>query len=170
MKKIRNNTFETNSSSTHSIAIVGRRNISSNALEINDDDGYIHVEFGDFGWEVHDYDEQYEKLQYLVTMCAMLNGFYPEYDDYGEFGSLEDTDIEEIYNNFMHCDDFERISDTVAEYADCKGVIVDASRGYIDHQSYEDYGCLDEYLYNCGVDIAEFIYGNVVVHTDNDNH
>ena len=43
--------------------------------------------------------------------------------------------------------------------------------GYIDHQSCEDYGCLDHFLNRYGVTLEQFIFDpNVTLITDNDNH
>lgn len=161
MKKVRNQVFETNSSSTHSISFTTRDYLEENKMII-DDDGYIHAEFGEYGWEIESYYDQESKLSYLLTMTAQVNGMYP--DCYNHNEQLE------MIDKFMETDDFKEISDAIAEYANCRGVVIDDSCGYIDHQSvYGD--SLNDFLDDCGVsDVVNFVYGNVVVHTDNDNY
>ena len=158
MIQIRKGVFETNSSSTHSITFSGKE-LEENKMEI-DYDGYIHAKFGEFGWEVRSYYDQETKLSYLLTMAMHLNDFYIW------CGSTEKNERE--IEEFMKTEDFERISNAVGEYAHCNGIIIDYGEGYIDHQSRE-YGCLDEFLYDCGTDIINFVFGDAIVNTDNDN-
>ncbi len=163
MKQIRHSVFETNSSSTHSVSI--HRN--SNKIEQNKmvvcDDGYIHATLGKFGWEEEDYDSQESKLSYLLTMAVHKNGLCAY--------NITDEEDQEAIDSLQKTEDFKRISAEVANHAGCKGVVVDYSSGYIDHQSHEDYRSMDDFLDNYGVSILEFIFGSdVVIHTDNDNH
>ena len=159
-RQIRCSVFETNSSSMHSITL-GHRGLKENAMMI-EDDGYIHAKFGEFGWEIESYDSQRDKLSYLLTMAMHKNGFYIYYSDTEE--------IEREIEEFMNTDDFDRISRAIGDYANCNGVIMDYSEGYIDHQSHEDYRTLDDFLDDCGTDIIGFVFGDVTVNTDNDNH
>lgn len=73
MKQIRRGVFETNSSSTHSVTVDHSKGLSPNYLYVSDD-GYVHAEFGEFGWEVWDYTDQETRLSYLLTMARCLNG------------------------------------------------------------------------------------------------
>lgn len=159
MIQIRKGVFETNSSSMHSITFSGKE-LEENKMAI-DYDGYIHATFGEFGWEVESYYDQGTKLSYLLTMAMHLNDFYV-------WCCRSTEDAEREIEEFMQTEDFKRISDAVGEYAHCNGIIIDYGEGYIDHQSRE-YGCLDEFLYDCGTDIINFVFGDAVVHTDNDN-
>lgn len=59
MKKIRNNVFETNSSSTHSICIA-----TDAELIIPQS---LHFSFGEFGWECDTLNSVEEKASYLYT-------------------------------------------------------------------------------------------------------
>ena len=54
----------------------------------------------------------------------------------------------------------------------CDGIIIDSeSEGYIDHQSIEDYRTFKEWLDSTGAEsIEDFIFGNIILHTDNDNY
>lgn len=60
---IRNCTFETNSSSMHSISIMNYVN-PDELNELN-----YHIEFGDYGWEHVEYDEPFDILTYLYTLA-----------------------------------------------------------------------------------------------------
>lgn len=175
MKQIRNNVFETNSSSTHSIAISHKNSYyyGENCLErYLDYDNKIHVEFGEFGWEVEHYSLPYEKLQYIVTMLAETEG----------------SNISNI-NELFDTDGFKLINDAVAEYCRCDGIWIDSNMkidcyvwdgkthtyldhdGYIDHQSCEGYSSVRDFLDDYGLDITKFIFDDgVCVITDNDNH
>ena len=76
MKTIRKNTFETNSSSTHSIT-VARKNVAIPVTEQN-----IFVEIGEFGWEFKTYDTPQEVLSYLYTaICCNYKQDYKKYTD-----------------------------------------------------------------------------------------
>ena len=162
MKKIRRNVFETNSSSTHSITFSRRdQTAESNHLPI-EDDGYIHMRLGEFGWEINSYTDQYNKLSYLLTMCAELNGI--------DFWCINDATFESSLEELYDCDEFQLISSVIGEYANCKGIKLDRCEGYIDHQSHEDYSSIPDFLESNGTDIIDFVYGNVIVNTDNDNH
>ena len=162
MRKIRRNVFETNSSSTHSITFSSRKNETEpNHLPI-DSDGYIHMSLGEFGWEVASYSDQYNKLAYLLTMCAELNGI--------DFWCINDSEFENSLEEFYDCDEFQLISSVIAEYAKCEGIKLDRCEGYIDHQSHEDYCSIPDFLTQNDTDIIDFVYGNIIVNTDNDNH
>lgn len=64
VKNIRRSVFETNSSSTHSISIVGvapkRTGTTGGSLELG---------FGEYGWEIEDYNDWVSKADY----CAIDN-------------------------------------------------------------------------------------------------
>lgn len=162
MIKIRRDVFETNSSSTHSISVKANSKLEKSYLLVNEDN-YIEAAFGEFGWEIASYNFQHEKLSYLLTICAQINGF----DFYCK--SLREFEVE--LDKFYSCSDFHMIADAICAYTGCKGIIMDAREGYVDHQSYEDYTSLSDYLDSWGVSIEEFVFGNaVIVNTDNDNH
>lgn len=68
MKLIRNGTFETNSSSTHAIAIV-----KNNSYKVPKN---VNFNFGEFGWEYAVYKETSDKASYLYTMIQYFDGEY----------------------------------------------------------------------------------------------
>ena len=162
MKQIRRNVFETNSSSTHSISFSSKKKALEDSTLKIEDDGYIHTEFGEFGWEIENYTRQEDKLQYLITMIACMNGCNPMWND-ESFDKFR-TEITEL-------DDFKILNEEIIKHTGCEnGLYIDESDGYIDHQSVEN-GSLKSYLRDWGVkNCIEFIFGDVIVHTDNDNH
>lgn len=161
MKQIRHSVFETNSSSTHSITIAHGK-IANNNIPV-DRDGFIHTELGEFGWEVWDYKDQAGRLSYLVTMLAVKSDV--------ETYWYKDRSAQDIVEEVMETREFEKLSDEIGRHARCKGVVIDPSEGYIDHQSHEDYRSFQDFLDECGTNVVEFVFGRGnIVHTDNDNH
>ena len=113
MFKIRKNVFESNSSSVHTLVISKQGREPSKFIP--DEDGYIHVDYGCFGRNYQIYDSQYEKLSYLVTLCAYCANLY---------GQTKDT-----YQ-------FECIEEAVKNYTGGNGIIIDEKEEpEIDHQS-----------------------------------
>ena len=49
MRKVRKNVFETNSSSTHSVCISGKRELDNPNLPISDENNKVLARFGEFG-------------------------------------------------------------------------------------------------------------------------
>ena len=164
MKQVRRSVFETNSSSTHSITITHGK-IANNNIRV-DRDGYIHTELGEFGWEVWDYKGQAERLSYLVTMLAVKSDvtLWCYEDD-------ESRTEKDIVEDIMKTHEFEKLSDEIGRHARCRGVIIDPSGGFIDHQSHEDFRDFQDFLDYYNTNVVEFVFGRGnVVHTDNDNH
>ena len=188
MKQTRHNIFETNSSSTHSVSLT---NISSDIpnfeqLEsyVDPADHYIHIKFGEFGWGYDEYTDAYTKLQYLLNMIMDTHK--------GEFCHEGEVSIEDFYN----LDEFILLESTIADCVqNCKGFCIyddgivkhsydseDADgnpckryyvsyNGYIDHQSYEDYNCMMDFLNEWDTTIEDFVFNeNVMLVIDNDNH
>lgn len=72
MKQIRKNTFETNSSSMHSLQITCNRSVGTLPLgEV--EEGILYIECGEFGWGYDVLRTPAEKLCYIVT--ELTNGF-----------------------------------------------------------------------------------------------
>ena len=161
-KKIRDGVFETNSSSCHAVSF-SKHKIMNFALPTPNEDGYLHMDFGEFGWEERRYNDPITKLRYALTMIAMVHR--------GEFYNAEE---------FYELDDFKMIDEVVKNKIDCKGIIMEDSAfnsdwyeidGYIDHQSCEDYSCLQDFLNDYDVSLEDFIFNaDVILITDNDNH
>lgn len=158
MIQIRRSIFETNSSSTHSITVENRTLQHSSLLQ--DKEGYIHTYLGDYGWDFEDYTDQNHKLSYLITMIAGIHSIDAWYNDGKELKAA----IEKIQDT----EDFKRIQDVVVSYTGAKGIILDKSSGYIDHQSIRC-STLDDFLEESETSILEFIFADTTVHTGNDN-
>lgn len=169
MRKIRKNVFETNSSSMHSVCISGEKELDNPNLPILCGTNKVLSRFGEFGWEIENYSDQETKLSYLLTMIA------------------ETSYRKENKCNFYELDDFKMVQDVICEYCKCDGIEIYGDfevkksnygdyyyldfDGYIDHQSHEDYSCLQDFLDDYGVTIKEFIFSpDVILHTDNDNY
>lgn len=187
MRQIRKSIFETNSSSTHSVNIYGASNppIYEYTLGeyVDPADHYIHIQFGEFGWGYDEYEDDFNKLQYLLTMILETHK--------ATFGHGGIKTIDEFYM----LDDFLLVESIVTEHIpECKGICIfddgfefheyddpeiDINNeshgylyhnGYIDHQSCEDYHCLGDFLEDWGVSVEEFLFNpHVQLVIDNDN-
>lgn len=113
-KQIRNNVFETNSSSVHSL-VISNEGREPSEFKLNKN-GEIEVDFGQFGKDLCYYTSQYDKLSYLITCLYYLSGW----------------DIEDIYDKY----EFKEIQDAVCKYTGAKGIkIIGKEEPEIDHQS-----------------------------------
>ena len=159
---IRQNIWETNSSSMHSLQINNTHVSNYSGLRI-DNDGYIHSEFGEFGWGYDEYYDPREKLSYALTMVAETEKYTSE-------------------DEFYHTAGFNAIENLIVDKLGCLGVIVDDAdiyktswgvnhTGYIDHQSCEGYGSLQDFLNDYSITLEEFIFSDGVgLIIDNDNN
>lgn len=113
-RHIRNEVFESNSSSVHTLTFSkSGREPSKFVL---DKDGYLHVDYGTFDAEYNVYTEQYDKLSYLITLCSYCADVYCR-------------EVTETYQ-------FREIEDAIKEYTGCVGIIIDGlEEPAIDHQS-----------------------------------
>lgn len=167
MKTIRQNVFETNSSSSHSLCIGTNNELSPSYLSIDNVDNCIHVEFGEFGWGYETTIDQYDKLSYLVTMLVETEGSLCK--------SMFDL---------RNTEGFQVIEKAIKEYCNCDGIIIDSKigpaswnenytehDGYIDHQSCEDYRSVQNFLNDYGITVEQFVFNsNINLIIDNDNH
>jgi hypothetical protein len=156
-RQIRRNVFETNSSSTHSFSHGGAFNNI-----IVEDDGFVHTNLGEFGWEIRNYYDSEAKLAYILLVAASFTDH--------SFWYFENGFNEEL-KSFKCTDLYKDIEDVVKDHMNCDGIEINKnSEGYIDHQSLE-YDSFNEWLYDTGASsIEDFIFGDIVLHTDNDNH
>ena len=165
MKVIRNSVWETNSSSSHTVSIRGKKNITKYAFVGDSKSLGIHLD--EYGWSGPDCDDFMSKLEY--AMCMVLMTEYPDFG-YWEHGfTVNQTVLESL-------DGYQLLLNAVrTQFPDCKEIIIKKNDGYypygyIDHQSYEDYSSLRDFLedWNLTAERYLFDYG-VVVHIDNDN-
>lgn len=151
---IRHGVFETNSSSTHSIAIDTR---DYEPIHVPLDNGVLKASCGEFGWEQEVYTDFYTKLSYVLTWAMRNfdeNTSESEYRESDEFIKIEDVLREKI-------EGFERLEvESLRDYYPF---------GYIDHQSTDDGagGVPAEAMDN----LVDFLFNpKSILVTDNDNH
>ena len=158
-KKIRYGTFETNSSSVHTIGIPCTN--PGTAIEKGkirlDKEGFATARLGEYGWGPDVLDTQQKKLDYIITLAAV------------DCRNTLEASIEE----FKKSRDFQRIERTLMEHMpECKGLKVKQNSFYINHQSVttlsrfleEDFLCPvsgdQEYIevFNPGITIKELLF------------
>lgn len=165
---IRENVFESNSSSCHSLAFSKDSLLQPCYMEVNDNNK-ITVELGEFGWGYDEYTDWRTKLSYLLTMCAECTEAITE-------------------EGFYESEEFKEINDAIAEYCHCDGVVIVGADfktgkltwkdkeetyldfdGYIDHQS--QFPSIKEFLDYYHTDIVNFIFDEgIKLVIDNDNY
>ena len=162
-KEIRELVFETNSSSVHSLSIKG--DYDGNVVGAFPDT--VECLLGEYGWG-------YDRLYYVYNkLCyAMAMVLYTEYPDF----RYCDQDFVIDENVLQELEGFKLIKKTV-ESKGCKELKVVIKEnscykyGYIDHQSYEDYNNLKDFLDDWNITLDRFLFDDgVSVIIDNDNH
>lgn len=150
-EQIRRNTFETNSSSVHTLCI-DKSGREPSELKL-DKDGKINVYLNEFGANYELYNYQDEKLSYLMTLLKYASrGF----------------DIESIYEE----DQFKYIEKAIMNYIpECTGIKIcgDIEDGYIDHQSQPEYGEISIINPYDEDDVINFVFNKYIsLKTDRD--
>lgn len=169
MKVTRYNLFESNSSSCHSLCIQGRTNTLRSPKFHTINDNYVEAQFGEYGWGPDKIEYPREKLSYALTMIMMTEvqrcGYDSDEISYAMFlktsgFKLLDHYIKSIGYAGIFLPSYEDLYETNRYYP----------YGYIDHQSYEDYSCLEDFFHDYGITVEEY-FGNsdVYVIIDNDN-
>lgn len=165
MRTIREGVFETNSSSTHCVAIYRpseQRDYKYSIEELKgwvQPDGFLHVDLGEFGWGIDKFTDPQIKLSYLLTMLMEVNHLCSFYNSNVNF-----EDIERL-------SEWEDINNLIKETLNCEGIKIDNCSGYIDHQSCEDYSSVQDFLDEWGCTMEQFIFDdNTILIIDNDNH
>ena len=161
---IRSNIWETNSSSSHSVAVHGERSLT----DYYDKKGpeVLEVHLGEYGWSGDTCDTFLSKLEYALSM--VLHTEYPDFSHYDDF-IVDQKVLEDL-------DGYRMIMDAIRKHFNCESILICRNNGYypygyIDHQSYEDYSSLQDFLDDWNVDIERFLFDNgVYVLIDNDNH
>lgn len=73
--QIRRGIFETNSSSSHSISVIGGNKYTDKSdIYVNQKGNVIEVTGDDFGWEGRPCRTPIEKLDYIVTYISQIEG------------------------------------------------------------------------------------------------
>ena len=160
-RQIRLETFETNSSSIHTLQI-STKHVHKSKLKIGDD-GYVHVSLTEYyGKDEKDYKGQREKLTYIVTWMYIYYG----------------CNLEDLFKGSS----WKEFNTSFVDYVGngCKGIWIDKTMfdggemagDYLDHQSIP-YGKYD--TENCIVNLYDteqlinFIFNPYLwLHTDCD--
>lgn len=148
MQLIRQQCFETNSSSCHSISLANKPAEFDTLYPTVRNSRVLNIDLADyeFGWEEEDYTDPEAKLAYLLI----------------DIGYLDNPDSLEA----------KAVSAVVKEHTGCKLSVTQREGsygGYIDHQSQGT--CRDSGVLSSDEAIKSFIFSrDSVLTTDNDNH
>ena len=165
MKSIRNNVFETNSSSTHSLTFVSKGSKIKYKLS---ESGYLEAGFDDYILEstYECYTTVEEKLRFVLTLLA---SFYYEYkvkshyQKTGKFGYVGYTTKKELQS----LDDYKEILRLVQEkIPNCKGLRFRKHSfdengvvlGSMDTHHLQDCHSLHEYLKKNNVTLEQLLF------------
>ena len=160
MKSIRCNTFETNSSSTHSLAISLEP--LNNSIYLSQDSKY-HVSFRDFEGKPEHITWVSEKIAFLLQLSMQGRGYY--YSD----SEISLQDQEEEYEELYDLPLFKQIEMTLRLHEPkCQGLIVDDLRGHIDHQTSSNYYNGENFLAEFNISLADYLFGNIILLADHD--
>lgn len=159
---IRNSMFETNSSSCHTVTIRGSREFINYRF-----DPVIEISLGEYEWNGYPCDDFKTKLEYAMSM--VLHTEYPGFNHYDEDFVVDQSVLEGL-------DGYNTLIKAIRKHGDCDAIIINRCNGdmypygYIDHQSYEDYDSLSDFLNDWNVDAETFLFDDgVVVWINNDN-
>jgi len=137
MKKIRNNVFETNSSSCHSLCVSEKPNY--NWTIVPDDEGLVIIPGSGFGHgSGEEYHDSLTKANYLATAAVVGQSWYDDND--AEEDDVPDglEEKEQFYiERAAHPDMAQRLVDVIKRHTAAKYVHLVPARynAYIDHQS-----------------------------------
>jgi hypothetical protein len=141
MEKRRIGVFETNSSSTHSIAISDKDCVLDTLSVV---DGVCTIYSGEFGWEIETYYDAASKASYCLTWAK----------EYGD----------ETHEDMLKRAVSTQMGGVQVEFEPSGGLY---DWGYIDHQSSD----VCNEAFGSDVSLRNFIFNpNSVLVTDNDNH
>lgn len=167
MKKVRYNVWETNSSSSHTVSVRGKRNVDGDYYNCcTQSNRIIKVGLDEYGWHGDPCDNFQSKLAYALSM--VLNTEYPNFRYYDEDFVINQDTLEK-------CEGYQIILNAIRRHMDVFGILIERKHdyypyGYIDHQSCEDYHSLQDFLDDWNVDIERFLFDDgVVVLILNDN-
>lgn len=149
MIKIRVGTFETNSSSVHTLVLskdgfeackipVKRKKIDGEFKK------FLVVRLSEFGKDYRLYNTQEEKLSYLVTISYLTDG-----------GGCYDIDrMKETYA-------YQIMEKEICKYCNCDGFLIDENsidEAGIDHQTLTDYYSVSDFESIMGIDYVTFVF------------
>lgn len=153
MIKIRKNVFETNSSSTHSVAMSSEDRGYSHEMPV-DENGTLYIQLGEYGWGPDILYTPYDKLCYVMSYLSQSYSSVEEFAEDAETGDISHM-VGEIG---CHLKEDCGVSSIVIKKSDDSW---GDGLGYIDHQSVGS-------LYS--EDLIDLIFNNSkIILIDNDN-
>lgn len=158
---IRRAVFETNSSSSHSITIVGG---TYRPDRLHAEDGVVTIYGGKFGWGVEQFNDAATKASYCLVYA---HGPEIDLELDGKTGESIETRREPTHPELL-----ERLRQVIASETGCE-VEFNMRGGYIDHQSNGEYGtpgvCAE--AFKTDETLRDFIFNpKSRLLIDNDNH
>ena len=182
MIQCRRNTFETNSSSMHSLVIT--KNMSNYSCNLIDEqlkakatwyaeDGYMYetTSKGDviaqpkeYGWGVDLLYCPQDKLDYITTLI-LLNVV----DNSLFYTDINERDFNEIEKQFYNSKEYQRLNECFNTYADCNVVLRKVYEDVdIDHQSMKT---LDSFLTDNDTTLEQYLFNrHIYLLIGNDNN
>lgn len=152
-RSIRYNTFETNSSSVHTLQI-SKEGLSPSELKIRKKDGMIRVPLKYWGTKVAEYTSQLDKLSYICTRAWYANG-----------GAWV-VDVDNENKNYVLC----MIEKAICDYTGAIGIELYIPKGEepgFDHQTCPEYS--DDMEGMCNVydeeSIQNFVFNRFISFT-----
>ena len=130
MKKIRRGTFETNSSSMHSLVVTGEKKINKDQLKINEN-GFVEVETEEYTWGHFILETAQEKLNYVVA-CKINE------DDLYLFGNNSENNSKHHRRLARAGIEFIKLEEMLSEITGAKGIEVNLTRGCSTEQSFDE--------------------------------
>lgn len=118
MKKIRKGTFETNSSSMHSLVIRGTEE-TKEFKPVTDENGYYHIKLDDYSDLDHDLRTAEEIISFAASWIAE-NGLYE--NSFEENADLSMEDIRKF-------EGFDMLENILKKHSDIKGIILEEVSG-----------------------------------------
>lgn len=162
MIAVRWGVFETNSSSTHSVAMyLWPKEYQKLYLH---DDGKYHVKFRNFDGRCEHIQDLSDKIAFLLQLSMQGQGVYNYLDS-----SAEPSELEEDYEILLDLPLYKEIQSALMQYdSACKGLVVDRLMGTIDHQTATEYYRGEDFLEDQRISLRDFLFGNTVLIADHD--
>lgn len=157
MRTIRQNVFETNSSSSHSVTISseGRNSNLKNLKRWLNDDKLV-IQRGEFGWDIAEHTDFATKLSYAYTLAARNEWFWSGRPKLSETLDPEEGD-----------DQFKMLEEVLRDHFGDIEIVYENNEGYVDHQSHD----MASEIFESKETLADFLFSPFsVLNTDNDNH
>lgn len=153
MKLVRNNVFETNSSSTHSISICRYEKPQENNIPRNYKDVYMVSEFGDVGGSDETYacdthNTEVSKLRFLINMIASVYEDSELYENWEYERRDDETYKKEYFRKLIIQDLFVWLKEVVFEETGTEIEIEMPSNNWFPYfeQTYTEYDSIENLL------------------------